>query len=579
MSIDCFDRGLFCYHLKEVTCLTEKMTFTQFSLRPELLCALEKKNFDIPSPVQVQVLKETNIMDEDLIVQAKTGSGKTLAFGLPLLNTLDRQYDHPVILVLSPTRELAIQTARELLWLGREMRVKVATLVGGMDIENQRRELLTGVAIVVGTPGRVLDHIRRGNFHTDGIVTIVLDEGDHMLDLGFREELEAIFESHKNVRRMWLFSATMPNEVRELSRRYLTHPKWISLDQDLTAHEDIKHRVYLVPGHHRLESLINVLLWEAPEKALIFCQTRIETIECAAFLVQAGLQANALHGDMTQRERNASLNAFRAGTTPYLVATDVAARGLDIDMVSHVIQLGLPGDVNNYVHRSGRTGRAGHSGISLALLTHREATQFRGMFAHSSLKAEWKPVPDGEDITAKSRQRFEQKLFDSGLTAEKSYHEWAQALLTKGDPTDLISKLLQWHDSDHVNGFSLKTFLENEERTDRERRTRSLPDRKPTQGKRNNQSFTSAGTIRLSTGTTNGWEVGRLLGTLCRILGISRQEVGNIRLRDDHAIVELSQLALRQFEEKKPKLIEECLLNHSQKPRHYSHERSYISSN
>ena len=580
MSIDCFDRGLFRTHMKEVTRLTEEnITFTQFSLRPELLCALAKKNYDCPSPVQIQILKEERIMDEDLIVQAKTGSGKTLAFGLPLLNTLDHHQDRHLILILSPTRELAIQTARELQWLGREMQVKIATLVGGMDIENQRRELLAGATIVVGTPGRVLDHIRRGNFHTDGIETVVLDEGDHMLDLGFREELEAILEAHKHVRRIWLFSATMPPEVRDLSRRYLTHPKWISLDRDLTAHEDIKHRVYLIPAQHRFEGLVNVLLWETPEKALIFCSTRLETIECATFLVQAGFQANALHGEMTQRERNASLNAFRSGTTPYLVATDVAARGLDIDMVSHVIQLGLPGDVNNYIHRSGRTGRAGHSGMSLALLTHREAAQFRGMFTHSSLKVEWKPVPNENDIVDKNHQRFEQKLFDLNFTPDRHFNEWAQSLLSKSDPILLVSKLLQWHDIDNTKGFSLKAPLEDDLKAETIRRPHSLLERKRIQGKKNTQPFASAGTIRLTTGTNNGWEVGRLLGTLCRILGINRQEIGNIRLRDDYALVELSQFAMQRFQEKKPKLVEERLLDRPPTSRRHSRERNFISSN
>jgi ATP-dependent RNA helicase DeaD len=239
MSMSGFDHDLFDFKKKEVNTLTEKITFKQFPLRQEILCALNKKKFDNPSPVQVQVMNETNIMNEDLIVQAKTGSGKTLAFGIPLLNTFEKIPTQPAVLILSPTRELAIQTAHELKWLGSDMDIKIATLVGGMDIVNQRRELLNGPALVVGTPGRVLDHIRRGNYRTEEIQTIVLDEGDHMLDLGFREELEAIFESHENVDRIWLFSATMPKQVRELSKNYLTHPKWISLDQDLTAHENL----------------------------------------------------------------------------------------------------------------------------------------------------------------------------------------------------------------------------------------------------------------------------------------------------------------------------------------------------
>jgi ATP-dependent RNA helicase DeaD len=583
MSMSGFDHDLFDFKKKEVNTLTEKITFKQFPLRQEILCALNKKKFDNPSPVQVQVMNETNIMNEDLIVQAKTGSGKTLAFGIPLLNTFEKIPTQPAVLILSPTRELAIQTANELKWLGSEMDIKIATLVGGMDIVNQRRELLNGPALVVGTPGRVLDHIRRGNYRTEEIQTIVLDEGDHMLDLGFREELEAIFESHENVDRIWLFSATMPKQVRELSKNYLTHPKWISLDQDLTAHQDIKHRVYLIPFHHRLESLVNVLLWEGPEKALIFCSTRQETIECAAFLTEAGFSANALHGEMTQRERNSSLNSFRTGITTCLVATDVAARGLDIDMVSHVIQLGLPGDLNNYVHRSGRTGRAGHLGLSIVLLSNREASHFRNMFSRSSLKVEWKPLPDQGDIQLKNQQRIEQKLTDRNVTVEPHIQKWSEKLVAEEDPVDLVAKLLQWNSKGNNLGYSLKLFLDEDKQIERERKSRFLQERKNHQRKnlekKSHSTFAKGGTIRLSTGTTNGWEVGKLLGTLCRILGTSRQEIGNIRLREDYANVELSQKALQLFQEKKPKFVEEYLINHMSSSKRPTPNRSSIISN
>ncbi|MCX6089160.1 MAG: DEAD/DEAH box helicase [Candidatus Atribacteria bacterium] len=553
----------------------EQTRFDQFSLCPELLHALERKGFDSPSPVQVQVLKESNIAEGDLIVQAKTGSGKTLAFGLPLLNQMDHHHQSPFLLILSPTRELAMQTAREFQWLGRDLNVKVTALVGGMDIERQRHELLEGAAVVVGTPGRVLDHIRRGNVHTSSIESIVLDEGDHMLDMGFREELEAILEAHENIRRTWLFSATMPPEVRELSRRYLKHPKWITLDNDLTGNEDIKHRIYLIPSRHRFEGLVNVLLWEAPEKGLIFCSTRSETIECTEYLAQAGFSVHALHGEMTQRERNASLNSFRSGSTPFLVATDVAARGLDIDLVTHVIQLGLPGDLKNYVHRSGRTGRAGHEGLSLAILTPREAKMFREMFSQSSLKPEWLHVPDKEAILSKNQQRFEERLLDTKLEPESHFTAWAQTILSKNDPVDLVSKLLKWKFSETQTGFNLSGLLATEMDTETNRRGRTPSFRGNKMEKSPSSSFSSAGTVRLSTGTMKGWEVGRLLGVLCRTLEISRQEVGNIKLRQDHALVELSALAIQRFQEKKTKLIDEHLLE-SSKPS-YGHSRGRVT--
>ncbi|MBQ3450430.1 MAG: DEAD/DEAH box helicase, partial [Synergistaceae bacterium] len=275
--------------------------FNSYGLRKELLSALKEHGFDSPMPVQDRVLSSD--WNDDLIVRAKTGSGKTLAFLLPLMQEMKIGEKNPRVLILAPTRELAQQTAEESEFLGRFLKVSTASLVGGMDIYPQLRTLKHGAAIITGTPGRVRDHIQRGSLITDEIDSVVLDEGDLMLDMGFREELEDILDAMPKGRR-WLFSATMPEEVRELAERYLDEPLTLSVDEEDSQHEDILHRVYRIPSNKRFEGLVDILLWEHPSRSLVFCHTKMESIEIAQRLQDHGFSAAALQGDMTQSERN-----------------------------------------------------------------------------------------------------------------------------------------------------------------------------------------------------------------------------------------------------------------------------------
>ncbi|MDR1048743.1 MAG: DEAD/DEAH box helicase, partial [Synergistaceae bacterium] len=412
----------------------EAVTFASFGLREELLKAISRKGFALPTPVQRQVLG-SGCGGVDLIVRAKTGSGKTLAFLLPFLQDMKAGERSPRMLILSPTRELAQQIAKEAEWLTRFMDLSVVSLVGGLEMSPQLRGLRDGAAVVVGTPGRTLDHLERGSLNAKNIGCVVLDEGDQMLDMGFREELEGILDSLPAERRTWLFSATMPPEVRELSKRYLQNPVVISLVQDGEQHEDIVHRVYMVPSRKRFEGLVNVLLWERPRRSLMFCHTRLESIEVAQRLQDEGFSAAALHGEMTQRERNAVLASFKSGSMPYLVATNVAARGLDVEGVTHVIQMGLPDDRETFVHRSGRTGRAGNEGTNLILLSPLEAGRFKVMLRSTQMKVEWQDVPGLDLIRTAQREVAEEKLLTSQLDAEThaTYLQWASDLLERAD--------------------------------------------------------------------------------------------------------------------------------------------------
>ena len=536
--------------------------FDDYRLRPELGQVLADRGFTTPTPVQDKVLSDENALLGDLIVQAKTGSGKTLAFALPLVNELDSGEAEPRVLVLAPTRELALQTAQEFETLGRGLRIRIAALVGGMDMETQIRRLKEGAGVLGGTPGRVLDHNHRGTLSCGSIHTVVLDEGDHMLDMGFRDELQAILDSLPSRERTWLFSATMPEEVVKLSSRYLSSPRWISLVEDTAAHGDIAHRAYLIPSGRRIESLVNVLLWEAPDRALVFCPTRIETAEVAERLQGAGFSALALHGDMGQKERNTALGAFRAGRVRILVSTDVAARGIDVEGISHVIQLGLPGTLDNYVHRSGRTGRAGNEGLSLSLLTPRDARTLKSLLRGHSLSIEWLSVPDSHEIRLLERGRLDRELSESGEQPQELYLEWGREILGKSDAETVMARLLERFFAQRSSGFALRKELDREMEAEERRRSTRREGSAPArfQGSRDRDNV-PAGRIRIERGRADGLEVGALLGILCRTLGGDRREIGNIRLRDRHAEVELGARAAKQLERHRKDLEREGYLS------------------
>ncbi len=526
---------------------TAEEGFGAYGLRSELARALEKKGFETPTPVQCRVL-ESDWRGRDLIVRARTGSGKTLAFLLPLLQDMRVSERSPHLLVLAPTRELAQQTAREAEWLVRYLDVSVVSLVGGLEMSPQLRALREGAAIVVGTPGRMRDHIERGSLRTEDIRCVVLDEGDQMLDMGFREELEAILDALPEDRRTWLFSATMPPEVRALAGRYLDTPLTLTLTEEGEQHEDILHRVYMVPSRRRFEGLVNILLWEHPRRSLIFCHTRMESIEVAQRLQDEGFNAAALHGDMTQRERNAVLASFKSGSMPCLVATNVAARGLDVEGVTHVIQLGLPDDRETFVHRSGRTGRAGNEGTNLILLSPVEAGRFRAMLRTTQMKVEWQDVPGLDRIRTVQREVAEEKLLSAPLETEySSYLSWAEDLLERAEPKVLVAKLLSSLNSRTAKGYNLGADLERE----RERRSRGTGRGEyAASGATRRSGSRPRGTMtRLRSSQGGARDVGRVLNAICTALKVERCEVGAIRLKDDHVMVELLPLALSRLEQ------------------------------
>lgn len=385
------------------------MTFP--SVHPALGRALVARGYSVPTDVQLAVL-DPDTAGRDLLVSAQTGSGKTVAFGLAFAPTLlgdAERLPHaaaPLALIIAPTRELAMQVQRELDWLYADTGARIVTCVGGMDARAEARQLSHGAHIVVGTPGRLRDHLERRRLDLTELAAVVLDEADEMLDLGFREDLEFILDATPESRQTLLFSATMPREIEKLATRYQRDAVRIETLRRNAQHADIDYRaIRVVPGDTE-NAVVNVLrLYEAPA-AIVFCSTREAVKRTHARLVERGFSAEALSGELTQHERTRALQALRDGRSRVLVATDVAARGLDLPALALVIHADLPNDAETLLHRSGRTGRAGNKGLCVLIVPFNRRRKADALLAGAKLKVTWSPGPTAEEIRARDQERF-----------------------------------------------------------------------------------------------------------------------------------------------------------------------------
>jgi ATP-dependent RNA helicase DeaD len=355
--------------------MTSTGTFADLGLRPELLQELTALGYEEPTPIQREAIAPL-LAGRDLLGQAATGTGKTAAFALPILQQLPpSRGKEPAALVLAPTRELAMQVSEAFHRYGKALGTRVFPVYGGTPIGRQLRELQRGVDVVVGTPGRVLDHLSRGTLRLGAVQTIVLDEADEMLDMGFAEDIEAILTAAPHDRQTVLFSATMPPQIERVARRHLRSPVRITIAREPLASGAaplVRQSAYVVARAHKSAALGRVLDVEAPESALVFCRTREEVDTLTQTLNGRGYRAEALHGGLTQEQRDRVMGRLRAGTTDLLVATDVAARGLDVDQLTHVVNYNVPSAAEAYVHRIGRVGRAGREGVAITLAEPRE---------------------------------------------------------------------------------------------------------------------------------------------------------------------------------------------------------------
>lgn len=386
------------------------MHFDQFNISGDIKKAIKDMGFEAPSPIQEKVIPVI-LEGGDVIGQAQTGTGKTAAFGIPLLDKVTNA-PHVQSIILTPTRELAIQVAGELQKLSKFKRSRALPIYGGQSISHQIRALKQGVQVVIGTPGRVLDHLRRNTLKLDKVHTVVLDEADEMLDMGFVDDIEAILKDVNKERQTLLFSATMPNEIVKLSRKYMVSPKVVSISKGEVTAPSIDQVYFKVLERNKLESLCRIIDSEEIELGIIFCRTKKGVAELAEALQARGYMADGLHGDLTQMQRDSVMKKFRDSSIEFLIATDVAARGIDVDNVTHVINYDIPQDPESYVHRIGRTGRAGRKGIALTLVTPREMKHLRSIESEIKMSLPSQEIPTIEDVVEKQQASWKQQLVD-----------------------------------------------------------------------------------------------------------------------------------------------------------------------
>ena len=380
----------------------QPLGFEALGVAPALLRAIGELGFEAPMPIQQLVIPHLNEKEGDVVGLAQTGTGKTAAFGLPVLQRVDTSLAQPQALVIAPTRELCLQIAGDLADFSKYIdNLRILPVYGGSSIDSQIRALRNGVQVVVATPGRLIDLIKRGEVKLEHVHTVILDEADEMLNMGFLEDIEEILSHVPEERKMLMFSATMPKEIEGIARKFMHNPIEFVAGNKNEGAKNVKHIYYMVKAHDKYLALKRIVDNAPDIYGLIFCRTRLETQEIADKLIADGYNADCLHGDLSQAQRDLSMKKFRDHVTQLLVATDVAARGLDVDDLTHVINYGLPEDVAVYTHRSGRTGRANKTGVSIAIIHSREKSRLRQIEKKIGKEFEYKKVPTPEHIIEK----------------------------------------------------------------------------------------------------------------------------------------------------------------------------------
>ncbi len=510
--------------------------------------ALTERNYAEPTPVQLAVLKE-EALERDLVVSAQTGSGKTVAYGLAIASTLlgdTEKFPHdasPVALIVAPTRELALQVERELGWLYLNTGARILSCVGGMDPKRERRWLADGAHIIVGTPGRLRDHLERGVLDIKGLKAVVLDEADEMLDLGFREDLEFILEATPAERRTLLFSATMPKPIALMAKKYQRNSLRIDVSGTERAHADIEYRAIRVAPNEIELAVVNVLRFIESQSAIVFCNTREHVKHLHATLSERGFSAVNLSGELSQSERNHALQALRDGRARVCVATDVAARGIDLPNLNLVIHADLPSDGETLQHRSGRTGRAGKKGVSVVLvpLSRRRKAEF--LFSSARINPSWAGPPQAEDIRKLDQQRM---LQDPVLTQASSEEdlELAKSVLATRSPEEVAAALVRIYRS---------RLPAAEEVFDP---GAGHNDFRPAKALRRDSEPRDFSWFRMDIGRKNNADPKWLLPLICRRGKVTKPDIGAIRITDNETRFEIANSVLEKFKQS-IKLVEE----------------------
>jgi ATP-dependent RNA helicase DeaD len=530
--------------------------FAGLALRPELLQALTSLGYEEPTPIQREAIPPL-LEGHDLVGQAATGTGKTAAFALPVLQAMTRgaRDAGPAALVLVPTRELAEQVSQAVHRYGRDLGVRVLPVYGGQPIGRQLQALQRGVDVVVGTPGRVLDHLNRETLRLDAVRTVVLDEADEMLDMGFAEDIEAILAETPEKRQTVLFSATMPPRIDSIARRHLRDPVRIQMSREASAPGVlplVRQSAYVVARAHKPAALARVLDVEAPSAAIVFCRTRQEVDEVTEMLNGRGYRAEALHGGMSQDQRDRVMGRLRAGTTELLVATDVAARGLDIEQLTHVVNYNVPSAPESYVHRIGRVGRAGREGAAVTLAEPREHRMLKAIERLTGQRIAVEKVPTVTDLRAR-RLELTRAALQAGLEAD-DLERFRVVLDSLSDEFDIetvaLAAVKLAHeaaggdvDEEEIPSVARQPRAEGRERTEGRERKGTQPDGKRDRPRAARGPDAGATRLFVGLGRRAGLRPQDLVGAITGEAGLNAREIGAIQITDRFSLVEVPEQA------------------------------------
>ena len=489
--------------------------------------AMKDKGYEKLTPVQEEVIKE-EYSGLDLLVSAQTGSGKTIAFGLAIVDNLTtdsklfKTPKSPEALIIVPTRELALQVKNELSWFLASSDAKIVSCVGGMDIRTERRNLETKPNIVVGTPGRLKDHIERGYFNVSNIMTVVLDEADEMLDMGFREDLEAILDSTPDDKQTLMFSATVPRGIANLAKRYQKDAVRITAGETNSQHVDIEYRAFKIVMSDQENAIINTLRYYEATNAIIFCATRIAVNHMTSRLTNRGISAVALSGELSQNERNMALQAMRTSKARVCVATDVAARGLDLPNLDLVIHADIPRTSDTLLHRSGRTGRAGRKGVCAVLVPQNRSRMAERLFSQANIKPVWASTPSREEILKEDKKRIvENQILKDPIT---------------DDEKDLIDELISKNSIEQLAAAYYR-LLGKDLSAPEDLRNPSDRD----EGRGRDNGFKNSIWFELSVGRDDTAEPRWLVAMLCKAGNLSKRDIGSIKIQPKVTNIEISE--------------------------------------
>ena len=519
--------------------------FSDFNLSKPLMQALDDAGYEAPTPIQVEMIPHV-LAGRDVVGQAQTGTGKTAAFALPLLANLNLRLKQPQVLVLAPTRELALQVAEAFQTYGAHMKgLKTVAIFGGQDYAAQLSQLKGGAQVVVGTPGRVMDHIRRQSLKMENIGSLVLDEADEMLNMGFIDDVEWVLTQLPEKRQISLFSATMPASIRSMAKKYLKDPVEITIKSRTATATTIHQRYLLTDGFARkIEALGRILEVEPINGVLIFVRTKIQTMELAEKLISLGYSCAPLCGDIPQNQRLRTVDQLKSGKLDILVATDVAARGLDVERISHVINFDIPFDNEAYIHRIGRTGRAGRKGEAILFIHPREKRMLHAIEALTRQKIEPMAVPTVRDINARRVEAFKERITD---TLKKNDFTFFRELIegylqeTQVSALDLAAALAGIAQGNTPFFLKESPAERRPERKESERsrtfekspRTRIVKKRAATEPEQGMDRY------RIEVGLNHGVKPGNIVGAIANEAEISSEHMGRISIFDDHSTIDL----------------------------------------